>query len=63
MMNSLFHLLACATCIPKDEKVNMAANSAILFMLLILVGVLGSLAGFIVYLARKAKNAAPSEPA
>ena len=56
-MNSFLNFMACATCMTNDDKVTVAANSAIGFMLVLLVGVLGSLAGFILHLARKAKAA------
>jgi hypothetical protein len=60
-MSSFLHLLSCATCITNDDKVAVAANSAIGFMLVVLVGVLGSFGGFIFHLARKAKNADASQ--
>lgn len=40
----------------------MAGNSAILFMLIMLVFVLGSIFGFIIYLMRRAQKAADGVP-
>ena len=44
-----------------DDKVTLAANSAIGFMLILLVVVLGGLGSFIFYLARKARSAAAAD--
>ena len=58
MTATLLNLLACATCIPNaDDKINTATNSAIFFMLMMLVFVLGSIFGFILYLMRRAQRA------
>jgi len=64
MMTSLFlqaggptSLLACAMCTssPGGNSV-VAANAAIGFLLVILLGVLGSFLSFIFYLARRARR-------
>ena len=58
MSITLTDLLACATCIPNsDAKIAMAGNSAILFMLIMLLFVLGSIFSFIIYLMRRAQRA------
>lgn len=62
-MNTITSLVACATCIPNaDARVITAANSAILFMLLMLVLVLGSIFSFIIYLMRRAGNSGGDAP-
>ncbi|MEZ5327798.1 MAG: hypothetical protein R3F19_22360 [Verrucomicrobiales bacterium] len=58
MLATFQNILGCATCIPNgDARIAMAGNSAILFMLLMLVIVLGSIISFIFYLMRRAKCA------
>jgi hypothetical protein len=53
-------LLACATCMSDpDSQITLAANSAILLMVGVLVLVFGSILVFIRYLARCAAAAAP----
>ncbi len=48
---------ACSVCFGKTgAPMTEAANGAIVFMLALLMGVLGSFIGFFVYLARKARN-------
>ncbi len=52
--------LACSVCFGKnDTPVTHAANGAILFMLAVLVPVLASFFGFIVYLVRKQSQPLP----
>ncbi|NNE92529.1 MAG: hypothetical protein HKN23_12855 [Verrucomicrobiales bacterium] len=51
-------VLACPMCMSgADDNTAIAANSAIGFLLIVLLGVLGSFLTFIFYLARKAKTA------
>lgn len=52
------HLLACTVCWGGDGSSLGDANAAVLFMLVVLVGVLGSFLGFILYLAKRAKRVA-----
>ena len=55
---------ACAVCFGnEDTPVTQAANGAILFMLAILVPVLGSFLGFIVYLVRRQAQPLPEHAA
>ena len=57
MTVTLPSFIACATCIPNsDARVALAGNSAILFMLITLMIVLGSVFSFIIYLSRRARN-------
>ena len=51
------NLLACSICWGADGGGMDAANAAVGFMLVILLGVLGSFLGFIFYLARKSRQA------
>ncbi len=53
-------VLACSVCFGKDDSaVTQAANGAILFMLALLVPVLASFLGFIIYLVRKQSQPLP----
>lgn len=55
-------LLACPMCMSgASGQALLAANSAILLMLGVLVSVLASFGGFIFYLARRARNHADPE--
>lgn len=55
-------ILACPMCMSgADGKGLLAANSAILFLLVVLVGVLMSFFSFIIYLAKRAKRVASEE--
>jgi hypothetical protein len=64
-MNSLVtkipDVLACSVCQGSDGNALTAANAGVGFMLVILLGVLGSFLGFIVYLARKSREANEAE--
>lgn len=51
-------LLACSICFGSDGATLDGANAAVIFMLLILVGVLGSFLSFIFYLARRSRRLA-----
>lgn len=55
--------LACPMCMSgATGKSLMAANSAILLMLVVLVGVLASFVSFIIYLARRARRFSSEVP-
>ena len=57
-------ILACPLCTSGAEGTTIvAANSAIGFLLVVLLGVLGSLFSFIVYLAKRAKKFAEEDTA
>ena len=50
--------LACPVCFgASDSPLAVATNLGVMFMLVVVVGVLGSFAAFFVHLARKAKEA------
>lgn len=52
-----FLLLACPMCLSGASGQSLvAANNAILFLLVVLFGVLASFGGFIVYLAKRARR-------
>lgn len=51
-------LLACAVCMGGDDATTTAANMAIGFMGLLIVGLLGAILKFIHYLSRQQKLAA-----
>ena len=51
-------LLGCSICWGSDGTTLDAANAAVLFMLVLLVGVLGSFLSFIFYLRRRARMVA-----
>ena len=54
-------IVACATCMgDAGSLVNQAAGYAIIFMLVMLVIVLGSLFKFMTYLSKQDKNSAPA---
>lgn len=62
LLASLPTIFACATCIGNpNERTTIAANAAIIFMLVVLVLVLGSLCGLIAFLRRCEKRAASLE--
>lgn len=65
IMSFLDHpLLACPMCMSgASGQALLAANSAILLMLAVLVSVLASFGGFIVYLARRARHHGAAEAA
>ncbi len=60
---SLNPLLACSICFGTDGSTLDAANAAVIFMLLLLVGVLGSFLSFIFYLARRSRQVAMEDEA
>ena len=54
-------LLGCSICFGSDGTSLAATNAAVIFMLVILVGVLGSFLSFIFYLARRSRQVAQEE--
>lgn len=52
------YTLACTVCWGGDGTMLSDANAAVIFMLVVLTGVLGSFLAFILYLARRAKRVA-----
>ncbi len=54
-------VLACSICFGSDGSTLAATNAAVIFMLVVLVGVLGSFLSFIFYLAKRSRQAALEE--